>query len=738
MSRPAAIVILLAFVLGGTPWGCAAPAAGPAPSVPEDRPVPSTIKTSSLPGDPVKGAPHSEESLGVRFWIPEGWERADHSSGPAKAIVFSPSKDILTPRFTLLVIPEAFWPKGMLTREMGLRAVAGDKYERRGYEDSEVAGRPGKVLKYEVRSARVERTFEYGTLVEGRHVVLQTSAYAEKWEESEETFSRIIKSAELFEPTPAAPGTPAERPKPPAERPKPPELSEDTVALRHIIDLVVDPPARSLITRCGIRIRAEKAGVERAEFMISKLAVMGVSDTGGSLEFEVDEETEPWKLTVLLRQPLKEKEELELAVVLQSEDYTFRITDSPVPNYVMLGQVREDSSFSSHVVYYPLDSENRAPASLSIEVPQGYTAVGPGRLLRTEERESTVVFHWETSFSGPKQLPWGWAVGKYGSLVGESKSATPIRVYHHLGSEEHAREIMRVAVDAVDFYESAFGEFPFEGISIAQVTPEEGMTGVSLPSLVLISSLFFEGETSYEELGKSVESALGALVVADEISHQYNFYSVSFPNALAEGLASYTDTLFAEHVVGPEVLAPHLDDYKRYYLGSIAAAPDHPIMSREIYGSGAYMGVVFSKGAFVVHMLRRLVGDKAFFGGLKETFTKLRGKSGTLDDFRAGFESTSGLELKWFFDQWYHRSGYPRLRITQRFILESSELEVEIEQRQEGKPFRLPLRLEIEGGGVEEIELDAPRKTHRIKVEDASARVSVANAGDLLAEVEIP
>lgn len=672
---------------------------------------------------------HSEDCLGVRFWKPEGWERQDHSAGPAKAIVFSPSEDDLIPRFTVLVVPEVFWPNGLLTREFGLRGAAGDKYERVRYEDAEVAGQPGKVLEYKVRTDPVERTLEYGTLVDGRYVILQTSGHVEKWKELEETFSQILESVELFEPRIAAP-------KPPTERPKPPQLSGDTEALRHRIHLVVHPAAQRLISRSGILIRAKKAGVERAEFAISKMEVRGVSDSEGLLKFEVDEETDPWKLTVLLRRPLEDEEELGLAFVLQSEDYTFRLTNSPVPNYVILGQVREHSSFSSHVVYYPLDRENRAPGSLSIEVPKGYTAVGPGSLLRTEKTEFTEIFHWETSFSGPKQLPFGWAVGKYGSLDGKSSSGTPIRVYHHFGGVEHGREILRVAVDAVNFYEGAFGEFPFEGISIAQVTPEEGMTGVSLPSLVLISSLFFEGETSYEELAKSAGSALGALVVADEISHQYNFYSVSFPNALAEGLASYTDTLFAEHVVGPEVLGPHVDDYKRFYLGSIATEPDAPIMSDEVYGSGAYMGVVFSKGAFVVHMLRQLLGDEVFFAGLRRTFTELRGKSGTLDDFRSSFESVSGKELKWFFDQWYHRTGYPLLRIEQRFLSETSELEIEIEQVQEGEPFRLPLHLALGADAVEETVVDGRHTTLRFEVQDESIRVSVKNAADLLAEIE--
>ncbi|MCZ6688323.1 MAG: M1 family aminopeptidase [Planctomycetota bacterium] len=673
---------------------------------------------------------HSEDHLGIRFWKPEKWERIDKSTGPFKILVFSPDNSIVPPRFTVMVFPAASMPNGLLTREVGLESGLGDLYERVRYEDSQVAGRAGKVLEYRTLTAPVSRTLEYGAKVDNRFVMVQTTAFDDKWKVSEETFSRILKSIELFEPQAA----PAE---PPTKRKEAPELSGNAQVVRHVMHLVVNPEKRELISRGGVRIRAKKAGVDRAEFMISDLSVAGFSDLEGELKFEVDAETDPRKLTVFFRRPMEEGEEQELAYVLHAKDFTFRIEDAPVPNYVVLGQVREYSSFSSHVYYYPVDRDNRAPATISILVPKGYTAVGPGRLLRTEKRERTVNFVWETSFSGPKQLPYGWTVAKYGSLEGKSNSGTPVRIYHLLGSSDHGREILRVAVDVVDFYEATFGAFPFEGISIAQVTPEEGIAGVSLPSLVLLSSLIFEGETSYDKLAKSLESAIGAVLVADEISHQYNFYSVAFPNALAEGLAQYTDTLFAEHVAGIDVLPVHVEQYRQIYLGSISTEADAPIMAEEATESGAYMGIVFSKGAFVVHMLRRLVGDEEFFAGLKKTFTDLRGKKSSLDDFRAAFESVSGKDLKWFFDQWYHRAGYPRLRIEQRFLSDSSELEIEIEQIQEGEPYRLPLVIRLGPGRTEELFVDTRRKTARFKVADDSVRATVDNAADLLAEIEV-
>jgi aminopeptidase N len=84
---------------------------------------------------------------------------------------------------------------------------------------------------------------------------------------------------------------------------------------------------------------------------------------------------------------------------------------------------------------------------------------------------------------------------------------------------------------------------------------------------------------------------------------------------------------------------------------------------RQLYNiSPPLHGAIYYKGAWVLHMLRHVVGDENFFAGVKEYVAdpELRYATGDTDDLRLAFENTSGMDLVWFFDQWIFSPGYPR------------------------------------------------------------------------------
>ena len=250
----------------------------------------------------------------------------------------------------------------------------------------------------------------------------------------------------------------------------------------------------------------------------------------------------------------------------------------------------------------------------------------------------------------------------------------------------------------VDFYEKIFGPFPFEKVAIAEVAPEKGIAGVSLPGLILLSSEFFSSRAPVELSTATVEESFhGPLVIADEISHQYNFYATALPNALAEGLAQYTDTLYAEHLAGHKIVERHFEYYSRLYRGAVATARDEAILSQKVYGTAAYMAIVFSKGACILQMLRDLIGDEKFFSGLKTLLTDYRGHEAGLSEYKSVFGKAHGSDLGWFFEQWYMRSGYPHLKLSWKST--DDELIVTVRQTQGSDVFRIPLRFLATVGG---------------------------------------
>ena len=106
----------------------------------------------------------------------------------------------------------------------------------------------------------------------------------------------------------------------------------------------------------------------------------------------------------------------------------------------------------------------------------------------------------------------------------------------------------------------------------------------------------------------------------------------------------------------------------------------------------------YNKGGLVLHMLRRLLGEEAFFLSLKKYLNDNSFNSVEIDHLRLACESVSGMDLNWFFDQWYGYAGHPVLNISYEQPNEN-ELVINIDQVQDSiswaSEFILPVEFDI-------------------------------------------
>jgi aminopeptidase N len=72
--------------------------------------------------------------------------------------------------------------------------------------------------------------------------------------------------------------------------------------------------------------------------------------------------------------------------------------------------------------------------------------------------------------------------------------------------------------------------------------------------------------------------------------------------------------------------------------------------------------LIYNKGAAVLHMLRLLIGDRAFFDGLRRFYREQKFQKAGTGDLRAAMEAETGVSLERFFDRWIYGSELPRLR----------------------------------------------------------------------------
>ena len=106
-----------------------------------------------------------------------------------------------------------------------------------------------------------------------------------------------------------------------------------------------------------------------------------------------------------------------------------------------------------------------------------------------------------------------------------------------------------------------------------------------------------------------------------------------------------------------------------------------------------FRAVVYDKGAWVLHMLSGVVGDEAFFAGVRAFLARFRyGKAGT-EDFRLALEGASGRDLRPYFERWIYGTGLPVLVWSSRTERTEGGFRTTIDVRPQGLPGPVPLLL---------------------------------------------
>jgi aminopeptidase N len=256
----------------------------------------------------------------------------------------------------------------------------------------------------------------------------------------------------------------------------------------------------------------------------------------------------------------------------------------------------------------------------------------------------------------------------------------PIEVFAYPADSAYAATAFRRAPEMVDFFTATVGEFPYSRLSHVQTsTIFGGMEN---------STVIFYDEDAYR--GRRVGEGL----ISHETAHQWFGDAVTEREWhhlwLSEGFATYFAALWAEHTGGDSALRATM----RGAAGGIyqSQSTSQPIIDSSDNLLDLLNTNNYNKGSWVLHSLRGLVGDSAFFGGIRNYYARYRDSTVLSDDFRAVMEGASGKDLGWYFSQALQQPGYPRLEITARYDSTRRGLEVRVRQTQaEGwGTYRLP------------------------------------------------
>lgn len=352
-------------------------------------------------------------------------------------------------------------------------------------------------------------------------------------------------------------------------------------------------------------------------------------------------------------------------------------------------------------------SDKPAAVAMHITVPDPLVAVGPGRSEGSQTNsDGTKTYNWR--MTNPisnysivfNAAPYKLVNDKYRSIAGDD---IPIAFYVLPEDADKAQRLIEETKKYIKFYEHYLGPYPFRSQKLGIVeTPHLGM----------------EHSTAIAYGNKFRFDADGTdSLMLHEFGHEWWANLVTAADWkdfwIHEGFQSYMDTLYQEYLHGRDAYNKAMAARAKNFRNMQPVAPREAKIAYQVYmAEPDYLrsdGDIYGKGAYILHTLRYLIGDDAFFRALRRMAYPTRDlekatdgrqvRLVTTDDFLTIAEEESGRRLDWFFELYLRQPKLPKL------ISEISGNQLLLRwETPNNMPFPMPINI-INNGKTERIEM---------------------------------
>ena len=352
----------------------------------------------------------------------------------------------------------------------------------------------------------------------------------------------------------------------------------------------------------------------------------------------------------------------------------------------------------------------KATSEVVVTVPAQLFALSNGSLVSDRVRGKKRTLHWRLDVPHSCYLIT-LAVGDFAAVQTKWRDI-PVTYYAERGLEAAAQRTLARTPQMLELFSTKFGvAYPYP--QYAQVFVSDfifgGMENTSATTLT---------DTILMDERAALDYDIDSLV-AHELAHQWFGDLVTCRDWgegwLNEGFATYAEYLWREHYEGRDAADLELDEWADMYFGEDAGRYRRTIATKmyqepiDIFDHHLY-----EKGGRVLHMLRNVVGDDAFFKALGVYLRKHQFGSVESRDLARAFEAATGRVLDWFFDQWViDGAGHPELRVEMSYDSKRQMAVVTVTQNQKIDAttplFRIPTNLRIvHGTGAKASTRDVP------------------------------
>lgn len=297
--------------------------------------------------------------------------------------------------------------------------------------------------------------------------------------------------------------------------------------------------------------------------------------------------------------------------------------------------------------------DDKASVEFIVKAPQRYKVVSNG-LLQSEKvlGNGLRVTHWKEVIPIPSKVMVIGAASFAVKNYPVRKGGVPVSAWVYPQDSAKGFYDYAIADGILHFFEDYIGPFPYKKLANVQSTTMFG--GMENASAIFYGEKTVTGNRSTEAL------------IAHEIVHQWfgnTATEKSFSHLwLSEGFATYLTHMYIEQKYGVDSFYKRLADDRQKVIQFAKTSKQAVVDS-----TSDYMDLLnansYQKGGWVLHMLRRSVGDSAFKKIIQTYYVQYKVANADSKDFEAVAEAISGKDLTSFFGQWLYEPGVPAFEI---------------------------------------------------------------------------
>jgi hypothetical protein len=475
---------------------------------------------------------------------------------------------------------------------------------------------------------------------------------------------------------------------------------ENFLAEHYDIAATIEPSGQSLSAIAKVDFRAKEASSLVRVELHPNLNVTDVKSSGGkALNFERDA-VNPLLLTVNLPSAVAANSLVTLTFtysgLLANEE------NSPVPG-VRLASIYKDGAYLLLPArWFPLTAypSNRYTGTFRFNVPDTFAVAGTGKggapapvAGKAGAEGGRLLYVFECSQAAPN----GSFVAGALQLNAKQAEGLDVAVYAPPAASKNAGDFANAIARSVTVFSDLFGPLPDPSFTVMQI-PDGGLREFSGPGLVVLSQRAWDAKLNDRVIARLVASQWwGTQVLPATRGDVW----------ISDGLARYSEALYAEQNAGKEAGLRAVDDFAVGALMNEEAAPISQAARLTPFTSD-YRSVVVNKGAMQFHMLRAQMGDVAFKSLLHNFYSRYAGKMATNAEFeQLAIQQTQAAmkpgqtppNLSGFFAQWLNSTGVPDFKLEYVVYRTPKGFRIVGKITQPLDTFSMPVQLRIETEG---------------------------------------